>query len=83
MRFKNLWNGNLAGYASQSEADLALCNFLAFWTRGDAARIDRLFRRSGLYRAKWEERHRADGRTYGEMTIARAITPGHTSFAYR
>ncbi len=39
-------------YTSQSEADLALCNFLAFWTGGDAARIDRLFRRSGLYRPK-------------------------------
>ena len=33
-----------AGYPSRSEADLALCNMLAFWTGRDAGRIDRLFR---------------------------------------
>ena len=39
-----------ARYASQSEADLALCSHLAFWTGRTRARIDRLFRSSGLYR---------------------------------
>jgi putative DNA primase/helicase len=53
-KFSRLWAGQWQGeYASQSEADLALCSLLAFWTGGDAARIDRLFRQSGLMREKW------------------------------
>lgn len=39
-------------YGSQSEADLALCNKLAFWTSRDAGQIDAIFRQSKLYRAK-------------------------------
>ncbi|MBC8236154.1 hypothetical protein H8E77_41940, partial [bacterium] len=39
---------------SHSEADLALCCLLTFWTGGDPDRIDKLFRQSGLYREKWE-----------------------------
>jgi hypothetical protein len=56
-------------YDSQSEADLALCNHLAFWFGRDAARMDTLFRQSGLYRDKWDARHYSDGRTYGQATI--------------
>jgi putative DNA primase/helicase len=63
------WQG--AGYGSQSEGDLALCAMLAFWTGRDEARVDRLFRGSGLTRAKWDERRGA--LTYGEMTIQKAI----------
>jgi primase-polymerase (primpol)-like protein len=61
------WRGDVSGYRSPSEADQALANLLAFWTAGDGARVDRLFRRSGLMRAKWE---RSD---YRERTIAKAI----------
>lgn len=40
-----------------SSAELALVNHLAFWTGKDMARMDRLFRRSKLYRAdKWGKR---------------------------
>jgi primase-polymerase (primpol)-like protein len=56
-----------------SAADLALCNLLAFWCNGDAVRMDTLFRNSALMREKWNKKHNADGRTYGELTIARAI----------
>ncbi len=35
--------------------------------------MDRLVRRSGLYRPKWDEIHFGDGSTYGEKTIERAI----------
>lgn len=51
---------------------------LLYWTDGDANRVDRLFRHSGLYsrdaecRRKWDARHSADGLTYGELTIAKA-----------
>jgi primase-polymerase (primpol)-like protein len=72
-KFQRLWRGSTAGYPSQSEADLALCCLLAFWTGGDAVRMDRLFRQSELMREKWDEVHYADGATYGERTIERAI----------
>jgi primase-polymerase (primpol)-like protein len=76
-KIARLWSGDTSEYATdgnegQSEADSALCFELAFWTK-DATQIDRLFRRSALYRPKWDERHYGDGRTYGEVTIARAI----------
>ncbi|WP_435349180.1 phage NrS-1 polymerase family protein [Haloarchaeobius sp. HRN-SO-5] len=72
-KFTRLWNGRTTGYESQSEADMALCCLLAFWTGGDIGRMDRLFRESGLYRDKWDEVHYADGSTYGEQTVARAV----------
>lgn len=77
-RFTALWQGNTAGYPSHSEADAALCSLLAFWTGGDAGRVDSLFRQSGLLRPKWDERHSADA-TYGAMTIAHALR-GITQF---
>ena len=74
IRFKRLWGGDWKGdYPSQSEADLALCSLLAFWTGGNIARIDRLFRMSGLMREKW---NRGDYRT---ATISRAVE-GHRRF---
>jgi len=72
-RFLKLWQGDCSGYNSQSEADLALCSYLAFWTAGDAVRIDRLFRQSGLFRDKWDEPHSADGKTYGQITIEKVV----------
>nr|WP_256301573.1 hypothetical protein [Haloarchaeobius salinus] len=72
-KFERLWRGSTAGYESQSEADMALCCLLAFWTGGDRYRIDELFRQSGLLREKWDEVHYADGSTYGEKTVERAI----------
>ena len=45
-KFGRLWSGGRTGYNSQSEADLALCMLLAFWTGRDADRIDSLFRLS-------------------------------------
>jgi putative DNA primase/helicase len=70
-KFKALFAGDISGYASQSEADLALCSYLSAATNGDAFRIDRLFRRSALMRPKWDEQH--GERTYGAMTIEKAI----------
>jgi hypothetical protein len=77
--FEKLWGGDTSGYASRSEADLALCSRLVFWTGGDPGRVDELFRRSGLYRPKWDERHYGDGRTYGQATIEKALK-GATEF---
>lgn len=71
--FADLWAGNIAGYKSHSEADMALCNALAWWTNGDAQRVDRLFRQSGLYREqKWNRRQ--SGSTYGAITVQNAVS---------
>lgn len=71
-KFGRLMAGDASGYASPSQADIALCNLLAYYTE-DAAQIDRVFRTSGLWREKWDEAHAADGRTYGRMTIDDAL----------
>jgi putative DNA primase/helicase len=79
--FRTLWNGDSSGYVSPSEADQALCRLLAFWTGKNASRMDRLFRRSGLYRAgKWDRSARS-GESYGQGTIARAIAGCHETYA--
>ncbi|MER3439246.1 MAG: hypothetical protein C4346_17575, partial [Chloroflexota bacterium] len=70
---ERLWNGDWSAYASHSEADLALIAHLLWWTNGDVARTDQLFRQSGLFRPKWDERHYADGRTYGQGTLQKAL----------
>lgn len=66
--FKALWNGDTSGYSSQSEAEQALANILAFYSGGDFNRIDSLMKKSGLYREKW------DRRDYKTATINRAIS---------
>jgi putative DNA primase/helicase len=66
--FFRLYRGDWQStYSSQSQADLALCAMLSFWTQSDVDRIDRLFRRSGLMRGKWNRRD------YRDRTIQRAI----------
>lgn len=74
--FTGLWDG---GGEDASAGDLALCGVLAFWTGGDTMRIDTLFRQSGRMRPKWDERHRHDGATYGQMTVETACT-GRTEY---
>ena len=74
-KLQDLYNGSWEQYGigdgSQSSADQAFCNMLAFWCRCDAALMDAIFRRSRLYRQKWDKRRGA--KTYGQITIDRAI----------
>lgn len=72
-KFKRLWAGDTSGYASASEADLAFCGLVEFYTGPDPERIDRLLRQSGLMRDKWL---RED---YPEDTIRTALA-GRTDF---
>lgn len=80
-KIRRLWHGDMSAYPGKdgkpdhSGADQALCNFLAFWTGNDAARMDRLFRQSKLYREKW---NRQD---YRDRTINEAIAA--TSEVYK
>jgi putative DNA primase/helicase len=63
-----LWRGDISNYNDDhSDADLALCNRLAFWFGRDRQRMDRVFRNSALYRPKWL---RDD---YREKTLDKAI----------
>jgi primase-polymerase (primpol)-like protein len=71
-RFKRLWDGDISEYGNDhSRADAALCCLLAFWTGGDARRIDRLFRLSGLAREKWDRPTGSE--TYADRTIRAAL----------
>lgn len=72
---RGLWEGNIDAFGSHSEADIALCGALAWWTDGDANRIDSLFRQSGLMRKKWDEKR--PGGTYGSETVKKAIAGNH------
>jgi len=69
-RFQMLFkNGDLKWHnMDHSEADMALIGLLARFTN-DREQLDRLFRKSGLMREKWDVKHHGDGRTYGEGTI--------------
>lgn len=70
--FSDLMAGNFENhYKSHSEADIALCNMLAFWLGRDAGAIDSAFRSSGLMRDKWDRKQ--SGSTYGALTIQKAI----------
>src|SRR5699024_3177252 len=71
-------NGWKEKYESQSEADLAFANILAFWCARDFSKMDNLFRQSSLYRKKWDE---VRGKTtYGEATLYKAINDTHSTY---
>jgi hypothetical protein len=68
-KFSALFSGDTSGYPSGSEADAALLAILAFWTGGDAERMERLFGGSELARrGKWIDRA-----GYREVSIGNAI----------
>lgn len=74
-KFVKLYDrGDTSDYGSQSEADAALCAMIAFRTGNDPDAVDAVFRRSALYRDKWE---RDDYRT---GTIACGIATCHGKF---
>ena len=76
--FDGSWHDD---YSSQSEADLALCSHLAFWSGPNLEQIDRLFRQAKLYRKKWDERR--GEKTYGQMTIGKAIEEAHEFYGQK
>ncbi|MEK1378404.1 DNA primase [Limosilactobacillus fermentum] len=59
-------------YPSQSEADLAFANDLAFWTGRDFKQMDSIFRKSSLMRPKYDEKHGKT--TYGVALLNKAIS---------
>lgn len=81
-RIARLMAGDTSDYnGDDSSADMALCSYLAWWCDGDTARMDRLFRASGLMRDKWDSKRGPD--TYGERTVARAAASLPPEGGYR
>lgn len=70
--FRALYSGDFSSYNSQSEADMAFCNMLAFWCGCDTDRMDAIFRQSGLMRDKWDRKQ--SGTTYGIITLQKAVS---------
>jgi Family of unknown function (DUF5906) len=81
--FTDLWECNVPKLAAafpsatgdqfdRSAADSALAFRLAFWTGNHGERVERLMRRSGLYREKWDDR----GDYYINRTVNRACSGG-------
>jgi predicted P-loop ATPase len=54
-KFLRLMDGDRTGYSGYFGASSALCAILAFWTRANPERIDRLYRRSKLFEKDWWE----------------------------
>ncbi len=50
---------------------VSLASILAFWCGGDTEQMDRLFRKSGLMRNKWDRVQ--SGSTYGALTLEKAV----------
>lgn len=69
-KFTDLFSGEISGYPSRSEADIALCGYLARYSQSPKV-IDKIFRYSGLMREKWDEKRGEN--TYGENTIKTAL----------
>ena len=70
-KFKQLWDGDFSDYSSQSEADFALLNFLAFATHNNE-QTRRLFRLSRL-----GDRQKADRDDYLDSMIGRIRAEQH------
>lgn len=82
MRFKLFMDGGWDQfYTSQSEADMAFANDLAFWTNRDFHKMDSIFRKSSLYRDKWDRKQNQS--TYGAETLNKAIADCTNAFVPR
>ena len=67
--FEGKWQE--VGYNSHSEGDLALCRILSN-ANAPIHQIDRIFRKTRLFRPKWEEKRGTE--TYGQMTLRTATS---------
>ena len=70
-KYKLLFNGDISDYNDDhSAADMAIVGYMA--RKGlSSEEVDKVFRASNLYRAKWDEMRGAT--TYGERTINKAF----------
>lgn len=70
---RKLHDGDISKYPSQSEADMAMANFLAFWCKCDKSLMLAMFNETVLsHREKWKER-----KDYRDWTINEAVAGIH------
>lgn len=70
-KFNKLYAGETIDCDSdKSRADMSFCTILAYFT-DNLNQIDRIYRKSKLYRSKWDELR--GSLTYGDMTIKNAV----------
>lgn len=69
---KLLYEGMDAKYGNTSEDDLYFCWCVNARNGNDLDQTDRIFRSSGRMRKKWDERHYANGDTYGYQTLLKS-----------
>lgn len=72
-RGSRLFVGNISGYDSPSEADLAFVSIVAPLVDNDRTLVMKLIRQSGLYRKKWERKD------YQKRTIDKVVGTDQTS----
>ncbi len=72
-----IYNGDLSnvrtrkdGTPDDSHAVILLLNSLAYWTKGDAGRMDRMIRQTYLDKSKWNENRRGWTWLYGRIQDA-------------
>lgn len=70
--FCALWCGDWTGHPSHSEGVWHLLLRLAYWTNGDTACMDRLFRQSGMYDSDDWERPDGSYGTHGQRDLVGA-----------
>lgn len=79
-RFESFLNGGWGSlYDSQSEADMAFANDLAFWTAGDFEKMDEIFRMSDLMRDKYDQKRGKT--TYGIGLLNKAIAESSSHYS--
>jgi len=64
---KRLYEGDISGFKSPSEADMSLARRLWYWSNGDQNQVRRLMKNSGLNRKKFNEPR--GKKTYLEYTL--------------
>jgi predicted P-loop ATPase len=79
-KFEGLFNGS--GHKDESTGDLILCSMIAFYSQSKSV-VDNVFRqsqRTNLKNGKWDKKHNANGETYGQITIRKAIMGLKTTY---
>lgn len=72
--FGPLYHGDQRHYPSASEGDAAFALIGLFYAAGDAETVDRWYRQSSRRREKWDVVHHSNGDTYGQGTLAHALS---------
>lgn len=72
---KSLYEGENVLYGGDaSRNDLYFCTYINWANGNDLEMTDRIFRSSARMRPKWDRKHYSNGRTYGQNTLAKAIS---------